>query len=53
MLTLQKAKQEGIKQAILFTNNPAAIKAYEAIGFRKIGLYCLALLKNSVYLQKN
>jgi GNAT superfamily N-acetyltransferase len=44
-LTLRKAKEQGIKKAILFTDNQAAIKAYEAIGFRKIGTYHLALLK--------
>lgn len=45
--TLHQEKQRGIKQAILFTNNPAAIKAYNAIGFKKIGNYRLALLNMS------
>lgn len=46
--TLLRAKQEGINTAILFTDNPAAIKAYESIGFKKIGNYRLALLKNEI-----
>lgn len=50
-LTLEKAKEEGVKKAILFTNDPAAIKAYEAIGFEKIGHYCLALLKQPCKIQ--
>lgn len=42
--TLQIAKTQGVKKAILFTDNPAAVKAYESIGFKKIGHYRLALL---------
>lgn len=49
-LTLQKAKEQGIEKAILFTDNPAAIKAYEVIGFKEIGSYRLALLKKAVNL---
>ena len=44
-MTLQKAREDGVKQAILFTDNIAASKAYKAVGFEKIGLYRLALLK--------
>ncbi len=47
-MTLQKARQEGARKAILFTDTPAAIKAYEAIGFEKIGTYRLALLKQPI-----
>lgn len=42
---LHQEKHRGTQQAILFTDNPAAIKAYLAIGFKKIGDYRLALLK--------
>ncbi len=49
-LTLQKARDQGVKKAILFSDNPAAIKAYEAIGFKKIGSYRLALLKKPLSL---
>jgi GNAT superfamily N-acetyltransferase len=48
--TLCQEKLKGTKQAILFTDNPAAIKVYLAIGFKKIGNYRLALLENSVQL---
>lgn len=41
MLIQEKIK--GTKQAILFTDNPAAIKTYLAVGFKKIGDYRLAL----------
>jgi GNAT superfamily N-acetyltransferase len=50
--TLHQEKRKGTKQAILFTDNPAAIKAYLAIGFKKIGSYRLALLEKSVQLQE-
>lgn len=46
--TLHQEQQKGIKKAILFTNNPAAIKAYLAIGFQKIGDYRLALLDQPI-----
>lgn len=46
--TLEKANINGVKKSILFTNNPAAIRAYETIGFNKIGTYRLALLKNAI-----
>jgi GNAT superfamily N-acetyltransferase len=50
--TLHQEKLKGTKQAILFTDNPAAIKAYLAIGFKKIGNYRLALLEQPVQLQE-
>lgn len=46
-LILQLAHQQGAQQAILFTNNPAARKAYEALGFNKIGYFSLAFLKQT------
>jgi predicted GNAT family acetyltransferase len=50
--TLHKEKLKGTKQAILFTDNPAAIKAYLAIGFKKIGNYRLAILEKPTQLQE-
>lgn len=49
--TLNEVKKRGVKKALLFTDNPAAVKAYEAIGFKMIGHYRLALLRESVYLK--
>lgn len=50
--TLYQEKLKGTKQAILFTDNPAAIKVYLAIGFEKIGHYRLALLEKPINLQE-
>lgn len=48
--TLAEEKRKGIKKAILFTDNPAAIKAYQAIGFKRISDYRLALLEKPLKL---
>jgi predicted GNAT family acetyltransferase len=50
--TLHQEKLNGTKQAILFTDNPAAMKAYLAIGFKKIGNYRIALLEKPIQLQE-
>lgn len=44
--TLSEAFQRGVSEAILFTNNPAADRAYRFLGFEKIGLFRLALLQH-------
>jgi predicted GNAT family acetyltransferase len=46
--SLLDARSEGVQNAILFTaeSNIAAQRAYEALGFRHIGDYCLALLRS-------
>jgi predicted GNAT family acetyltransferase len=49
-LTLVQARERGVEKAILFTDVPAAAKAYEAVGFQHIGHYRLALLKQPVTL---
>jgi predicted GNAT family acetyltransferase len=41
---LQEARSEGARIAVLFANNAAAARAYEAIGFRQNGWYGIALL---------
>lgn len=43
--SLALAKQAGVQTAILFTDTPAAIQAYKALGFQWIGYYRLALLR--------
>lgn len=47
-LCLLEAKKNGVKQAILFTNNRAAERAYFSIGFKKIGEYRLAILRDKI-----
>lgn len=41
---LARAQADGARRACLIASNPAAIKAYRAIGFRTIGRYGLVLL---------
>lgn len=48
--TLKLASRQGVERAILFTDNPAAVKAYRAIGFEQIGFYRIALLKKAINL---
>lgn len=36
---LRGAAQDGVTRAVLFTDNPAAQRSYEALGFRQIGEY--------------
>ena len=43
---LLQEKKFGVKKAILFTNNPIAVRVYTAVGFKKIGNYRLALIKD-------
>jgi RimJ/RimL family protein N-acetyltransferase len=40
---LQHERKKGVQTAVLFANNPAAARAYEAIGFQHIGSYTVAL----------
>ncbi|MFN4098906.1 MAG: GNAT family N-acetyltransferase [Pararhodobacter sp.] len=44
-LHLAEAREEGVSTAILFASGPAACRAYEALGFQRIGAYALAILK--------
>lgn len=46
--TLEQASAQGVQKSILFTDVPAAQKAYEAIGFKEIGKFQLALLKKPI-----
>jgi RimJ/RimL family protein N-acetyltransferase len=41
---LAEARAKGTKTAILFSNNDAASRAYEAIGFQRVGSYRVAVL---------
>ena len=44
--SLLEARAEGVARAVLFTSNPAAQRAYEALGFRRVGEYGLVIFKN-------
>ncbi|MBT2129564.1 GNAT family N-acetyltransferase [Planktotalea lamellibrachiae] len=45
---LKEVRAQGVKTAILFASGDAACRAYEAIGFERIGEYTLAILSNPV-----
>ncbi len=50
-LHLQEAKAAGAKRSILFANNPHAIAAYTAIGYRPIGTFSLIFFAEPQVLQ--
>lgn len=41
---LSEVRKSGVETAILFSSNPAASRAYEAIGFKHIGHFGIAIL---------
>jgi RimJ/RimL family protein N-acetyltransferase len=43
--SLLAARGQGAGRAVLFTENPAAIRAYVAIGFRRVGDYGLVIFR--------
>ena len=43
--SLAAARDRGVSRAVLFTNNPSAVRTYEAVGFRRTGDYSLVLLR--------
>lgn len=47
---LMQAERDGARRAVLFSNNDAASRAYEAIGFRRVGDYLVALTDGLVTL---
>jgi predicted GNAT family acetyltransferase len=51
-LCLEASFKQNINEAILFTDNPGASKAYTSIGFKRIGYYGLSLLKQPMSLSK-
>ncbi len=44
-LHLAEARAEGVQEAVLFASSAPACRAYEAIGFARVGAYHLAILK--------
>lgn len=51
-LMLLEARAQNVPEAILFTDIPAAIKSYEALGFARFDSYRLALLKTPMPIGK-
>lgn len=43
--TLEATRQTGTEHSVLFTDNPAAAKAYQAIGYKRMGDFRLAFLE--------
>jgi predicted GNAT family acetyltransferase len=43
--SLVVARERGASRAVLFTDNPSAVRTYEALGFRRLGDYALVLLR--------
>jgi predicted GNAT family acetyltransferase len=44
--SLLVARERGATRAVLFTPNPSAARAYEAVGFERIGSYALVLFQH-------
>ena len=44
--SLLAAQKRGASRAVLFTNNPSAVRAYEAVGFHLVGDYSVVLFKS-------
>ena len=42
--SLLAARERGVSRAVLFTDNPNAVRSYEAVGFRRVGDFGLVLL---------
>ncbi|MGI4850646.1 MAG: GNAT family N-acetyltransferase [Janthinobacterium lividum] len=49
---LQAAHEKGVETGTLFTKNPAAMRAYESLGFRQVDHYHITLFKEAVCLIK-
>jgi predicted GNAT family acetyltransferase len=47
-LHLAQARAAGVGQATLFAAGPAAVRAYQALGFRRVGLWTLCLFAKAV-----
>ena len=47
---LSIARGQGVQESLLFTQNPLAERAYQAIGYRRVADYYLALFHEGVRL---
>ena len=45
---VREARDAGARVAILFSNNDAASRAYESIGFERVGAYRVGVLKSAL-----
>ena len=49
---LRIAREEGVSETLLFTQNPFAARAYEAIGYRRVADFHLTLLREGKLLRE-
>jgi GNAT superfamily N-acetyltransferase len=47
----KEVENKKAREAVLFTHNPAAIRVYESIGFRRVSSFLLAFLKTPVLIR--
>lgn len=45
---LRRCLAQGVTQSVLFANNDAAAQAYEALGYRRVGDYRVAILRTPI-----
>lgn len=48
--SLLEGKRRGVKHAILFTENPAAVRCYESIGFKEKSIYHILIFDKKICL---
>jgi len=49
---LAELREAGVRRAVLFSSDPAARRAYEAIGFQRCGSYALVLFAGPTFVEQ-